>query len=103
MTANLPATRSWSAQIELDLADTGDELHDTLFELLQPHAGTPTTTNNGQLALVLSVEAEDLVEATVRAVQISRELAAQAGHPGATAIGAEVITEQERDRRNSTT
>ncbi|MFE4512573.1 hypothetical protein ACFRMQ_00025 [Kitasatospora sp. NPDC056783] len=92
MIARTPATRGWSAQIEFDLGAHDDELHDALFELLQPHAGTPTTTESGRLALVLSVEAEDLVAATSLAVQICRDLMSQVGHPEATPIGA-TITE----------
>ncbi|MFB8290151.1 hypothetical protein [Kitasatospora purpeofusca] len=103
MTTNAQqAGTSWSALIEFDIADPGDELHDTLFTLVQAHHGTPTTTTDtGHLALMLSVDAVGVVEATSRAVALGTELLARAGHPGRTVMAVEIVTDQERDRRNA--
>ncbi|WP_043463452.1 hypothetical protein [Kitasatospora sp. MBT66] len=102
MTTNAQqAGTGWSAFIEFDVTDPDDELHDTLFTLVQAHHGTPTTTDTGHLALVLSVDAVGIVEATSRAVALGTELLARAGHPGRTVTAVEIVTDQERERRNS--
>ncbi len=94
-------TRDWSVLVELDATDVSDDTHDDMLTALSDHAANTTTAGNGNFAVILSVSAVGPVEAAQIAVDLVLAVAPTELH-GHQAVGVEVVTEAELERRATT-
>jgi hypothetical protein len=94
--------QNWSVYVELDATDASDDVHDELFAALSGHDAQPTTADNGNLAVILSVAAAGPVDAGQAAVDLVLS-AAPAELGDRRVVGLEVVTEAEQERRNAAT
>ncbi|RKE03004.1 hypothetical protein [Streptomyces sp. TLI_171] len=91
-------TQTWSVLVEIDATNVSDEAHDHVLGALSEYAVNTTTVSNGNLGVILSVTATGVAEAAQIAVALVLAAAPAdlSDHP---AVGVEVVTEAEQERR----
>ncbi|MFF4344740.1 hypothetical protein ACFY00_33070 [Kitasatospora sp. NPDC001540] len=95
-------TQDWSVLVELDATDVSDDTHDEVLRALSAHAANTTTAGNGNFAVILSLTAAGPAEAARAAVDLVLAAAPAELH-GRQAVGVEVTTEAELERRIAST
>jgi len=92
-------TRWWSVYVEY-AAHVPDVTHDTAADHLADYSAALSAAPNGNFSVHLSVEAPTVERAQARALEAT-DRALQAAYGRAPVVGIEVMTEEERDRRNN--
>ncbi|EGX57908.1 hypothetical protein SZN_20252, partial [Streptomyces zinciresistens K42] len=91
----------FSVYVEFDAADVSPDTYEALFDALHDQHGAVGPAPNGNLSVRLTVEADSVTQALTRGIEYAQTAAAQHNITPETVIGAEVVTEAERDRRLS--
>ncbi|MFE6272208.1 helix-turn-helix domain-containing protein [Streptomyces goshikiensis] len=86
--------------VEYGARDVSPDQYVDLHDALAEHAGGVGPAANGNLSARVFIEAESVVDALVRAVEITGQAVRGLGLPDAV-IGAEVLTEAEFERREA--
>nr|WP_024126213.1 hypothetical protein [Streptomyces sp. FR1]AHE38832.1 hypothetical protein pFRL3_55 [Streptomyces sp. FR1] len=89
----------FSVLVEFDTADVSPDTYEALFDALHDQHGAVGPAPNGNLSVRLTIEADSVAQAATRGIEYAQASAAQHDIPPNTVIGAEVVTEAERDRR----
>ncbi|MFI8932423.1 hypothetical protein ACIG3E_32765 [Streptomyces sp. NPDC053474] len=90
---------SYSVYVEFDITGVSPDTYEALFDALRDQHGAVGPTDNGNLSVRLTIQAESISQAAAHGIEHAQMATSSHGIAPGSAIRVEVTTTEERVRR----